>query len=416
MRLSLLTETNLNIAKSSMRIALFLSIFFVISMLATSWATADERRIVAGVCGADRSFSQDAYYQPMTFRRATSKGNMNTSNWIAATGKITPETPSQFIKFLREHGSSGQVVLHSPGGNLVAGMQLGRVFREQGLSTHVGETVRYDMEREFPCRTWVDHVKAGECSSACEWAFLGGVTRFVHSPYYPTKHNRLGFHQFFSTVDAAGQIVSQEQANEIRNSSLSVAQYLTGLTVDYSLDMGIDARAVTFATHTDSSDMLYPSDEELAEFKVTTPKGFGKWFLEPYKGGLVAAARPSLPTSTLVQTTAFCRRKGHPQFLLTMKGFSSFYLSQPTLPISGSTFTIDGRRFAVPSSQMSARLEDTVLYLTVNMSPELVTALLKAATVSFTLEAPRSFGNFHETSPLNELARKSIGLAWRNCF
>jgi hypothetical protein len=53
--------------------------------------------------------------------------------------------------------------LNSPGGNLYAGMQLGRVIRKHGASTHI-----IDSRTLLP----------GECYSACSLAFLGGIYRF----------------------------------------------------------------------------------------------------------------------------------------------------------------------------------------------------------------------------------------------
>ncbi|MFG6572160.1 MULTISPECIES: hypothetical protein [Sulfitobacter] len=39
-----------------------------------------------------------------------------------------------------------------------------------------------------------------------------------------------------------------------------------------------------------------------------------------------------------------------------------------------------------------------------------------ATQVEFSLDAPRSMGNFREESALDETARQSIALAWRNCI
>ena len=62
-------------------------------------------------------------------------------------------------------GINGQIAiwLNSPGGNLFAGMQLGRVIRKRGASTYI-----IDSRTLLP----------GECYSACSLAFLGGVYRF----------------------------------------------------------------------------------------------------------------------------------------------------------------------------------------------------------------------------------------------
>lgn len=378
---------------------------------------AQERRMQHGVCGAAPELDAEAFSRPMTFRDATSKGNSNVSVWTAAVGLITKDTPQEFLKYVQENGGVDQVVLHSPGGNLSAGMELGRLFREFGATTHVGETVRWDVESNYPCRTWVDTVENGECSSACAWAFMGGVTRFLPSPYYPTnKPSRLGFHQFYDPTDPASAFMSPDQIKKLRDESISVAQLVTGQTVLYAIEMGVSADAIALATNTGSSTINYPSPEVLAEFKITTPQGFGKWFLEPYKGGMVAAAKPDLPTSMLVQTTSFCRKLGDPKLLMTIKGFSSYYANKKELPISGAELEIDGQEKYIPNSYLSGRVDDGLLYLTIDLPQELAKAFVNAHSIDFQLDTPRSFGHFRETSSLDELARKSIALSWRNCF
>lgn len=75
---------------------------------------------------------------------------------------------------VRQHLETGEycnVVLSSDGGNTIAGIRIGRLFREHGIRTQV---------------------KAGQaCSSICASMFLGGVQRrirtnaelFFHAPY-----------------------------------------------------------------------------------------------------------------------------------------------------------------------------------------------------------------------------------------
>ena len=65
------------------------------------------------------------------------------------------------------------VYLNSPGGNLVAGMRLGRLFRKLGFSTHVE---RWD-GKALTNEAWIQRTKEapGECYSACVFAFVAWV-------------------------------------------------------------------------------------------------------------------------------------------------------------------------------------------------------------------------------------------------
>ena len=78
-------------------------------------------------------------------------------------GSIDAGAPGRLSRALGGTGGKIAVWLNSPGGNLFAGMQLGRIIRQHGASTHIVNS-----------RTLLP----GECYSACSLAFLGGVHRF----------------------------------------------------------------------------------------------------------------------------------------------------------------------------------------------------------------------------------------------
>jgi hypothetical protein len=209
------------------------------------FSTASAAQQSGGACPRPQALEPGAFEKPMTFAHASNKGNMTTSTWISATGEIGPETPAQFRAFLKsEQYLPGQIVLHSPGGNLAAGLELGRIIRETGLTAHIGRTERTLESYNAPCDTWGDMVEAGMCASSCAYAFLGGQERFVDSPYYPTQGNLLGFHQFYGNPERGSDMLTAEQVAKIEASTLSVAQALTGQIVLYAIEMGVDPRVV----------------------------------------------------------------------------------------------------------------------------------------------------------------------------
>jgi hypothetical protein len=81
-------------------------------------------------------------------------------------------------------GLDGKIAvwLNSPGGNLFAGMQMGRTIRRHGAWTYI-----------------IDHrtLRPGECYSACGLTFLGGVYRFNDNA------GRYGVHRASLTGDPA---------------------------------------------------------------------------------------------------------------------------------------------------------------------------------------------------------------------
>ena len=90
-------------------------------------------------------------------------GAFRDTTVVYLDGRIDAGAPVRLAQALE--GVDGRIAiwLNSPGGNLFAGMQLGRVIRKHGASTHI-----IDSRTLLP----------GECYSACSVAFLGGVYRF----------------------------------------------------------------------------------------------------------------------------------------------------------------------------------------------------------------------------------------------
>ena len=98
---------------------------------------------------------------PMAFTVERPAGSPVT---VFASGAILPETPAAFEAFLTDNEvpAASLVVMNSPGGDIDAGLALGRAIRTHGLSTRIGR-------KDGP----------GSCNSACSLAFLGGVVRDV---------------------------------------------------------------------------------------------------------------------------------------------------------------------------------------------------------------------------------------------
>ena len=112
-------------------------------------------------------------------------------NVVFGIGEITLNTPNRFREFVQAfpaaYASTFGVALDSPGGNLLAGMQLGAIFREGGWNTVAG-FVYTDKDM---------HPRTAVCASACSYAFLGGVNRFMFTD------GTLGVHRFTGGVSVA---------------------------------------------------------------------------------------------------------------------------------------------------------------------------------------------------------------------
>ncbi|MHA6204671.1 hypothetical protein ACXU4B_09630 [Dyella soli] len=105
-------------------------------------------------------------------------------------GVIDADAPNRFAALMRSSKipPGSDVYLNSPGGDLNAGLSLGRLFRSGTMSTHLG-TPRRPLRSGAPPTTAL-------CTNACSYAYMGGLYRWA-----PSGNDRFGV----QPVDAAGQ-------------------------------------------------------------------------------------------------------------------------------------------------------------------------------------------------------------------
>ncbi|MCL6706333.1 hypothetical protein M8R20_04925 [Pseudomonas sp. R2.Fl] len=128
------------------------------------------------------------------------------------------------------------VTFNSGGGNVVKALELGRVIRRLNMMTV--------QTREY------------ECSSACAFAFLGGVHRFA-------TPGSIGVHK-----------ASFEGTPSINvDDAVSSVQQMTAEVMSYIAEMGADPRLLELSLRYDKNDMRYLSISEMQQYKVTTDDG-----------------------------------------------------------------------------------------------------------------------------------------------
>ena len=130
------------------------------------------------------------------------------------------------------------VVFNSPGGNLIAGMEIGRILRAAGASTNIGVRTAD-----------IQHPAVGICASSCALAFLGGNYRYAY------KGSVYGVHRFSSSTGASA-------------SDLDVAQLLSSSVSSYMREMGIDPKLFDLMASAGPSQIRILPLEELTALKV----------------------------------------------------------------------------------------------------------------------------------------------------
>jgi hypothetical protein len=124
---------------------------------------------------------------------------------IFVVGELVLGDEKRFIDGVLGSGNA-IVVFQSPGGNLIAGIEIGKAIRLKGFATFVSDTV--------------------QCSSACALAWLGGRVRYM------SITARVGFHAVY--VDNGGQASVSSAGNAL------VGAYLNQL--------GLPASAIVYIT------------------------------------------------------------------------------------------------------------------------------------------------------------------------
>lgn len=157
---------------------------------------------------------------------------------------------------------SGSIFFHlnSPGGSLLAGMQIGRIIRQIG-----GET--YVQKFKIPIDNSVDNSESGECFSACTLAFLGGIHRYID------KQSVYGVHRF--------------SKDSTQSTDLDVAQIMSAAITDYIVEMGVSPKLFNKMVEAGSGEIRILNQQELKDLQVVNGNsGKPEWSIEAIKGGM----------------------------------------------------------------------------------------------------------------------------------
>ena len=160
---------------------------------------------------------------------------------IYATGEIDVDAGKRLDALITEKNipNASLLYLHSPGGNLLGGIALGRVIRQHQLQTNVGQ---------FTPGKYVALARPGYCYSACALAFLGGEYRFL------LNGSVYGVHRFFW--------------KEHTQSDADLAQVLSAAVVDYIQSMGVNTELFSLASQAGSDQVVTPTAETLLALNV----------------------------------------------------------------------------------------------------------------------------------------------------
>src|SRR5262245_8912007 len=197
---------------------------------------------------------------PMTIKVTPQSGSgaFRDTTLVYLDGPIDAGAPDRLSTALGRTTGKIAIWLNSPGGNLFAGMQLGRLIRARGASTYI-----------INPRTLLP----GECYSACALAFLGGVYRF--SDYGA----RYGVHQAWLPAERA-------------TGERDLGPDLSTAIGSYMREMGVDVRLLDLWMKAAPDEMYVLSQTQAKELGVVndgrTPP---EWSIASFPGGTMLEGR-----------------------------------------------------------------------------------------------------------------------------
>jgi hypothetical protein len=357
----------------------------------------------------------DAFNGPMQFTMAGNGGNCSGCEWIDATGKIDARTPQRLQDYLDAEkakwgGIDHIIVFNSPGGDLAAGIRLGRLLRHYNMITDVGTTYNSPGSR-------FEAIRDAICASACAYAYLGGADRNLG------KGSQLGFHQFrYENETSLGISPALSDAT-----GMSEAQLVMGVLAAYLVEMGVDARVLTLASTAPSDQIYFPGADELTKYRILTPSGFGQWEMRAINAGLVAYSEHQESNSPELSVSLFCvAQTNTPNVMIDMENAGDKRLTEQDFldAIQGITLDIDDQRIVLAKSPaqvqriLKVSSDERSYYLNVLLGANDVGRLENANSIDIWLSFYHAFYNFgpRVVVTANGIARKEISLAFRNCI
>ena len=238
--------------------------------------------ILAGCLVFSNAALADNFDGEMTFQYYTVAESLLADHphvEVQADGGITKNTPQLFRQFLADHDvpRGSDVYFTSGGGNLGAGLKLGRLIREHGLNAVVGahtpisnETISF-LKRNY--NAWMlsnlpfqapilpmAFRSSSYCISACTFAFLGGVHRYIGNGSIFAVHK---FDVDCGAVEYKNLKICREPAE-----SMSQSQELSADLAVYLEQMGIPQRFLQDMVLAEPDKIKVLTCEELEKYHI----------------------------------------------------------------------------------------------------------------------------------------------------
>ncbi len=214
--------------------------------------------------------------------------------WLMAEGRLTEASPAAFRKALKKAGRKKlPVVINSPGGSVVAALEIGRLIRKNKLDVAVGRT-RYSgcapadtsCTLPKPARgTYRGTLRADNayCFSACPLVLAGGTRRVaglgshvgVHQVETRWTQDSITYRETYRIVNGKKKVVSRKEVSRKRAKSYTTVGLYKDLRrklTSYLATMGVKAAFLDLMEKAPPNAIYALSFEQMRELNLVTSR------------------------------------------------------------------------------------------------------------------------------------------------
>ena len=321
--------------------------------------------------------------------------NMNNSWNIILEGEIDSDAPARVAEALKKVGSDGaDVYISSPGGNLLAGMQIGRMLREAGANTYIGTLISDPSQKIIGNLVGVKYMP-GYCLSACTFAFIGGVYR------YSIEGSEFGVHRFSSSSGSTSV-------------DLDAAQIMSAAVGAYIREMDVDPSLFDLMVQEGKDGIRVLSNSDMTRLNVVNNgRKIPKWSIEAIEGAqYLRGVQQSIHGQGKAVLTC---HKG--QMIL-----SSFYQvgSEKAKSIASGgwyhSLLVDGKTTDLPDSVVS-KASGSEIYTLFTLTKVSAIAIASSSSMGHAIQMARDVPTYLGYSiDIPAAESQEVGAFIRNCF
>jgi hypothetical protein len=330
------------------------------------------------------------------------------ARWIAAEGDITWDTLDSFRAIASSEGTrlAGLTVyLSSDGGSASAGLEIARFIRFHKLNTGLGRTLKRGARgtSSVPIVTF----ELANCSSACVFAFTGGVER---------SHRRGGsffVHQFGIYDDEAGSEQKQYTPSEH-----GTVQRLSAEAHMLLLDMGVDPILMLYVNSAPYDGRLFRLPHGLVhQLKLATidrsdpPSAGPDWYFDKQSKLAAVSGRLPLRAGQEASYELWIRcwpDDSEPTLTLKLRAIGGVF-EDPALSVEYAELETQDKRIRINFS--SERLQYgpvAILWVYSSFKPVFTEALSKSRRLILRIVYRPPFGNWGDVDEIDLWEDKAL--------